>query len=296
MTSAAWRKELFPLFVPFGLQPVKHPQLSKGGSAQGSRMLENVTRLKLGSEAQWAAEALPAEPSLPARAAPSPETLRAQGSCPPGAAVPLVNWAAEAVEPGTLSLQMRRCSWLEPLVPHPSLQWQSPWISQRGSRQRHPGVPALRLQDAQPACTSRDPGCETTTQVPQEAAPARHQQSPRRANGTWEMLRTEAAEAGRRPLSNVSRGSSGCCLVAQSVGLWDSLNYSPSDSSVHGILQAVLEWVAISCSRGSPQPRDWTLSPALAAQVKRDQKPVEPLTRKQTKGVSFLTYWIILSQ
>ena len=31
------------------------------------------------------------------------------------------------------------------------------------------------------------------------------------------------------------------------------------DSSVHGILQArILEWVAISFSGGSPQPRDWT--------------------------------------
>ena len=30
-------------------------------------------------------------------------------------------------------------------------------------------------------------------------------------------------------------------------------------SFLHGILQArVLEWVAISFSRGSPQPRDWT--------------------------------------
>ena len=34
---------------------------------------------------------------------------------------------------------------------------------------------------------------------------------------------------------------------------------SPSGSSVHGIFQArILEWVAISYSRGSSQPRDWT--------------------------------------
>ena len=34
---------------------------------------------------------------------------------------------------------------------------------------------------------------------------------------------------------------------------------SPSGSSVHGILQArILEWVAISFSRGSSQPRDRT--------------------------------------
>ena len=34
---------------------------------------------------------------------------------------------------------------------------------------------------------------------------------------------------------------------------------SPSGSSVHGISQArVLEWVAISFSRGFSQPRNWT--------------------------------------
>ena len=39
---------------------------------------------------------------------------------------------------------------------------------------------------------------------------------------------------------------------------------SPPGSSVHGILQArILEWVAISFSQGSSQPRDRTWSPAL---------------------------------
>ena len=37
------------------------------------------------------------------------------------------------------------------------------------------------------------------------------------------------------------------------------MNYSWSDSSAHGILQArILEWIAISSSRGSSQPRDGT--------------------------------------
>ena len=36
-------------------------------------------------------------------------------------------------------------------------------------------------------------------------------------------------------------------------------DYSPLDSSLHGILQArILEWVAISFSKGSSQPRDQT--------------------------------------
>ena len=40
--------------------------------------------------------------------------------------------------------------------------------------------------------------------------------------------------------------------------LWDTLDHSPSGSSVHGLSQArTLEWVAIPFSRASSQPRDW---------------------------------------
>ena len=39
----------------------------------------------------------------------------------------------------------------------------------------------------------------------------------------------------------------------------DPVDCSPPGSSVHGILQArILEWVAISFSKGSSWPRDWT--------------------------------------
>ena len=42
------------------------------------------------------------------------------------------------------------------------------------------------------------------------------------------------------------------------------MDYSPPASSVHGISQArILEWVAISSSRGSCQPRDQTLVSCL---------------------------------
>ena len=48
--------------------------------------------------------------------------------------------------------------------------------------------------------------------------------------------------------------------VAQScLTLCNPINCSLPGSSIHGIFQArVLEWVAISFSRGSSQPRDWT--------------------------------------
>ena len=45
------------------------------------------------------------------------------------------------------------------------------------------------------------------------------------------------------------------CLI-----LCDPMDYSLPGSSVHGIFQTrTLEWVAISFSRRSSQPRDWTL-------------------------------------
>ena len=60
--------------------------------------------------------------------------------------------------------------------------------------------------------------------------------------------------------SNLVSSKSGVCEVAQSCPtLWDPMDCSLPGSSLHGILQArVLEWVAISFSRGSSQPRDRT--------------------------------------
>ena len=49
-------------------------------------------------------------------------------------------------------------------------------------------------------------------------------------------------------------------LAAQSCpALCNPMECNPVGSSVHGILQErILEWIAISFSRGSSQPRDWT--------------------------------------
>ena len=51
-----------------------------------------------------------------------------------------------------------------------------------------------------------------------------------------------------------------CCLVAKSCPtLCDPMDCNPPGSSVHGIAQArILECVAISFSRGSSRPRNWT--------------------------------------
>ena len=51
-----------------------------------------------------------------------------------------------------------------------------------------------------------------------------------------------------------------CSVTVSCLTLCDPMDYSPPDSSVHGIFQArILEWVAISYSRGPSQPSNWTL-------------------------------------
>ena len=61
-------------------------------------------------------------------------------------------------------------------------------------------------------------------------------------------------------LSSLNESHRVCVLVTRScLTFCDLMDCSPPDSSVRGILQArILEWVAISFSRGSSQPRDWT--------------------------------------
>ena len=82
------------------------------------------------------------------------------------------------------------------------------------------------------------------------------------------------------------------CLVVQSCPrLCDPMGYSPPVSSVHGIFQAkILEWVAISFSRGSSQPRDrtqvshiagwyftiWNTREVLSPRVCSDSCPLSP--------------------
>ena len=56
--------------------------------------------------------------------------------------------------------------------------------------------------------------------------------------------------------------------------LCDPLDYSLQGSSIHGIFQArVLEWVAISFSRGSFWPRDWTQVSSIASKMILPSEP-----------------------
>ena len=59
------------------------------------------------------------------------------------------------------------------------------------------------------------------------------------------------------------------CSVTQShLTLFDPMDSSPPGFSVHETLQAqILEWVAISYSRGSFQPRDRTCISCIGRQI-----------------------------
>ena len=67
-------------------------------------------------------------------------------------------------------------------------------------------------------------------------------------------------------------------LVAQSrLTLCDPVDCTPPGSSAHGISQArVLEWVAISFSRGSSQPRDQTQLSCSAGGFLTTEPPGNP--------------------
>ena len=79
-----------------------------------------------------------------------------------------------------------------------------------------------------------------------------------------------------------------CAQLLQScLTLCKPMDCSPPGSSVHGILQVkILEWIAISFSRRSSQPRDRTplTSPALAGRFFNHQRHLESLRREPGEG------------
>ena len=63
-------------------------------------------------------------------------------------------------------------------------------------------------------------------------------------------------------------GCGGCLVTKLCVTLCHPMDCSPPGSSIHGIFQArILEWVAISFSRGSSQPRDGTHVSCIDRQI-----------------------------
>ena len=86
-------------------------------------------------------------------------------------------------------------------------------------------------------------------------------------------------------------------LVAESCPtLCNPMECSPAGFSVHGILQArMLEWVAISISRGSSKPGDWTRVSCIAGKFFTIWAPRKPqggnrgleFSRKRKRQTSF---------
>ena len=72
--------------------------------------------------------------------------------------------------------------------------------------------------------------------------------------------------------------SGSACMYAQSCQtVCNPMGCSPPGSSVHGIFQArILEWITISYSRGSSQPRDQTMSPTFVGIFFTTEPPGKP--------------------
>ena len=82
--------------------------------------------------------------------------------------------------------------------------------------------------------------------------------SPLLLSALWESLHPGGGAVHPSTLQPCTRLSISCYLLIKLyVTLCDPMGYSLPGSSVHGIFQArTLEWVAISFSRGSFQPRN----------------------------------------
>ena len=99
-------------------------------------------------------------------------------------------------------------------------------------------------------------------------------------------------------------------LVAQCPTVCNPMDWNPLGSSVHGISQArILEWVAISSSRGSSQPRDWTCVSCIAgrfftagatrvahvwANVKKKKKKVTAALNVYQNTYIFISYLLCI--
>ena len=75
--------------------------------------------------------------------------------------------------------------------------------------------------------------------------------------------------------------------------LCDPMDSSLPGFSIHGIFQArVLEWVSISFSRGSSQPRDRTQVSCIAADALPPEPPGKRITQPQFNGHLYFDYSI----
>ena len=76
--------------------------------------------------------------------------------------------------------------------------------------------------------------------------------------------------------------------------LWDPMDGNLLGFSIHGILQArILEWIAISFSRGSSRPRDWTRVSGIGGRhfnlwATREAWEIKPVNPKGNQSWKFI--------
>ena len=91
-----------------------------------------------------------------------------------------------------------------------------------------------------------------------------------------------------------------CAKLLQSCPpLWDPMNCSPPDSSVHGILQArILEWIPVSSPRGSSPPRDQTHISYVSCTDRQVlyQQQAPPEKPRQNPNIHSKNPWTVLPQ
>ena len=87
-----------------------------------------------------------------------------------------------------------------------------------------------------------------------------------------------------------------CVLIIQScLTVCNPMDWSPPGSYVHGILQTkIMVWVAISSSRGSSQPKDWTSICHIVGRLFTVWATREALIRCTPQG--WTLFWLRISQ
>ena len=97
-------------------------------------------------------------------------------------------------------------------------------------------------------------------------------------------------------ISRLSQKFSCCCSDSQScLTLCDPMDCSLPGSSVHGISQArVLEWVAISSSRGSSLPRDGSRVSCTGARFFTSEPPGKPVSLYSLHECLMVSYMIFM--
>ena len=166
-----------------------------------------------------------------------------------------------------------------PCIPISSCSW---W----GSGERHPDSATDTLPRRKNSYFRLEPGRATTPHIAFMRTL------------WWQMTNNpENSNLGKPPEFEVTH----LCLT-----LCDPLDYSLPGSSVHGISQArILEWFAISFSRGSSQPRDQTqvssteanslaAEPALSPQGEL-QVRVDPGNQGMTSRIHLSSLWVLFS-